>query len=283
MTEKHLFEAPYATTAFARLRDALVVPPAAALDRIRPIYGEPSPIIERAREQHAVMVKTLESLGVRVHSLAVEDGMGYATFIADCALIAERGAIMLRPTQIERRPEVALVEARLRSMGIPIIGRIEAPAMLDGADVVATRGVAYLGVPKAARNGARSNTLGRAQFEQHAAGAGLRTVEVAIAPEVVRLSNVLSFVDEDLAVAATDYVDAAPLAGKVRIVEIPRGDQYGAGVIVVAPRRVLANLRFRVALPLMRKAKVDVTAIDLWEFGKIGRTPASLILPLKRG
>jgi hypothetical protein len=47
-------------------------------------------------------------------------------------------------------------------------------------------------------------------------------------------------------------------------------------------RRVLANLRFRYAVPMLRKAKLDVVAIDLWEFGKVGGGPPSLVLPIKR-
>jgi hypothetical protein len=84
-------------------------------------------------------------------------------------------------------------------------------------------------------------------------------------------------------VAAPDYVDLSGVDTAVQIVGIPRGEQLGAGLLAVGPRRVIANLRFRVALPLLRKAKVDVTAIDLWEFGKVGGTPSSLVLPLKRG
>jgi len=283
VTEKQALSAPYNASPFGRLRDAIVVPPAEALDKIRPIYGEPSPIIERARESHEVLRRTLQSFGVRLHGAGTEDTTGYAAFVGDCAIVAERGAILLRPTAIERRAEVATVERQLRNLGIPILGKIEPPGLLDGGDVVVTRGTAYVGVPSAKGMYARSNTLGRAQFEQHAAGAGMRTIELALSADIARLENVLSFVDEDLAVAAPDYVDTKPLGGRTRVIEIPRGDQYGAGVFVLAPRRVIANLRFRVALPLMRKAKIDVVAIDLWEFGKIGRTPRSLVLALKRG
>jgi hypothetical protein len=32
----------------------------------------------------------------------------------------------------------------------------------------------------------------------------------------------------------------------------------------------------------LRKAKIAVEALDLWEFGKIGATPSLLVLALKR-
>ncbi len=68
----------------------------------------------------------------------------------------------------------------------------------------------------------------------------------------------------------------------VRLLEVPRGEDYGAGVLTLGPRRVLANVRFRQTLPLLRKAKITVDAIDLWEFGKVGATPSMLALALQR-
>jgi hypothetical protein len=53
-------------------------------------------------------------------------------------------------------------------------------------------------------------------------------------------------------------------------------------VLALGSRRVLANLRFRETIPLLRAARVAVDAIDLWEFGKIGVTPSTLALALKR-
>ena len=279
VTEKDILQAPYVRSAVGALRDAVVVGPGAALDRVVPVQGEPSPIVERAKEQHATLVRTLTGNGVRVHPLESADESGYATFVADCALVLERGAILLRPTRIDRRRETPAVERKLAEHGIPILGRIEAPGLLDGGDVALSAGVAYVGVPI---KGQRSNTIGRAQLEALLSTAGIRSVELALAPEVPRLRDILSVVADDLIVVADNYVDVAPLAGVARLVAIPRGDQLGAGLLTLAPKRVLANLRFRVALPILRKAKIDVIAIDLWEFGKVGAGPSSLALPLKR-
>lgn len=279
VTEKQLLEAPYVHSPVARLRDAVLITPGAALDRVVPVQGEPSPIVERAKEQHATLVRTLTDSGVRVHPLESADESGYATFVADCALVLERGAIMLRPSRIDRRRETPAVERKLADLGIPILGRIEAPGLLDGGDVALASGVAYVGVPIGVH---RSNTIGRAQLDAILSAAGIRAVELALAPEVPRLRDIFSVVADDLVVVAGDYLDVAPLAGAAQLVAIPRGDQLGAGLLTLAPKRVIANLRFRVALPLLRKAKIDVTAIDLWEFGKIGAGPSSLVLPLKR-
>jgi dimethylargininase len=278
--EKEILRAPYVRSSTAPLRDVVLVAPGASLDRLVPLQGESSPIVSRAKEQHAILVRTLHDHGVRMHPLEEQDDTGLATFVGDCAMVVEGGAILLRPHKIERRREVAAVKAKLEQLGVPIVGKIEAPGLVDGGDVVVVGGTAYVGVP---RTRPRSNSLGRDQLSRILASCGLRTAELAMEATIPRLNDVFSGVADDLVVAATDFVDTALLQGKANVVAIPRGDEYGASLLALAPRTVIANLRFAMALPILRKAKLNVVAIDLWEFGKVGGGPPSLVLPLKRG
>ncbi|MGA3038835.1 MAG: hypothetical protein ABSE64_15330 [Vulcanimicrobiaceae bacterium] len=279
MTEKDIIAAPFVRAANATLRDAILVAPGAALDGVLPLYGEPSPLIERAKEQHKVLTRTLQDCGVLVHPLEAEDDNGHAAFVADCAIVVSSGAIVLRPHRIDRRREVNAVEAKLRDHGIPILGKIEAPGLLDGGDIVIAGNTAYIGVPD---NKPRSNTLGRSQFSQILVSTGMQTLELPMDGSIPRLSDVFSSAAEDLIVAATDFVDTSSLRARAQILAIPRGEEYGASLLPLGSRRVLANLRFRFAVPMLRKAKLDVVAIDLWEFGKVGGGPPALVLPLKR-
>lgn len=280
MTEKEILGAPFVRSATAALRDVVVVVPGAALDHLVPLHGEPSPIVSRAKEQHAILVKTLHDHGVRIHPLEEGDETGLAAFVGDCAMVVEGGAILLRPHKIERRREVAAVQAKLEQLGVPIVGRIEAPGLIDGGDVVVAGDTAYVGV---SGKRPRSNALGRDQLARILASCGLKTAEVAMNETIPRLNDVFSAAADDVVVVATDFVDVAPLDGKAKVVAIPRGDEYGASLLALAPRRVMTNLRFAHALPILRKAKLDVVAIDLWEFGKVGGGPPALVLPLKRG
>jgi len=279
VTEKDIIAAPFVRAANATLRDAIVVAPGAALDLVAPLYGEPSSIIERAKEQHKVLTRTLQDCGVRIHPLETDDESGHATFVADCAFVISGGAIILRPHRIDRRREVNAVETKLRDHGIPILGKIEAPGLLDGGDIVLAGNTAYIGVPK---KKPRSNTLGRSQFSQILASAGMQTLDLPMDESIPRLSDVFSSAAEDLIVAATDFVDTSSLRARAQVLEIPRGEEYGASLLALGSRRVLTNLRFRFAVPMLRKAKLDVVAIDLWEFGKVGGGPPSLVLALKR-
>lgn len=279
MTEKDIIAGPFVRAANLALRDAILVAPGASIDQVTPLYGEPSPIFERAKEQHQVLERTLHDCGVRIHPLEADDESGHAAFIGDCALVISSGAIVLRPHRIDRRREVAAVEAKLRDHGIPILGKIEAPGLLDGGDVVIAGNTAYIGVPG---KKPRSNTLGRSQLSQLLASAGMQTAELPMDDTIPRLSDVFSSAAEDLIVAATDFVDTSSLRARAQVLSIPRGEEYGASLVSLGGRRVLANLRFRYAVPMLRKAKLDVVAIDLWEFGKVGGGPPSLVLPIKR-
>jgi dimethylargininase len=277
------YASPYVSTDAGALASALVLRPSAAVDRLPPIKGEPWPIADRAREQHAVFVRTLRDHGVHVREMEPASESPTETLVADCAIVLPQGALIARPSQIERRSEVGSVERHLTELGIPIIGRIEAPGLLDATDVAIGAETVFIGVPRVGTGlRRRSNELGRKQLEAIVSQAGYRVVELAIANDVPRLRDVFSIVGAELAIAAPERVDLVAASG-LRIVEVPRGEELAAGVLALGERRVIANLRFRESIALMRTAKITVEAIDLWEFGKAGFGPFSLALAVKRG
>jgi dimethylargininase len=273
---------PYVSTDAGALAGAVVLRPSAAVDRLPPIKGEPAVIADRAQEQHRILTGRLRALGVTVHEIEPHTQSATESLVADCALVLPNGAVIARPSQIERRSEVATIEKHLAELGIPIAGRIEAPGLLDATDVAIAPGRVFVGVP---RPGAglrrRSNELGRKQLEAIVTQQGFSVVELPVANDVLRLRDVFSVIGADVVVAAPDKVDLVAVAG-MRVIEVPRGEEMAAGVLTLGERRVLANVRFRESIALLRRAKITVEAFDLWEFGKAGFGPFSLALPVKR-
>lgn len=281
MTVKN-FTSPYAAADAGTLTAALVLRPSAAVDRLPPIKGEPSPIADRAVEQHGIFVRTLRDHGVYVHEIPPQSESPSESLVADCAIVLPGGAVIVRPSQVERRAEVVEVEKHLAELGIPVIGRIEAPGLLDATDVAIAPGRVFVGVPRAGSGlRRRSNELGRRQLESIVTELGYSVVELAVANDVARLRDVFSVVGSDTIVAAAERVDVVA-AVDLRIIEVPRGEELAAGVLALGERLVVANLRFRESIAIMRKAKISVEAIDLWEFGKAGFGPFSLALAVKR-
>jgi N-dimethylarginine dimethylaminohydrolase len=281
------FTAPFVGHDAGALQAALLVRPVAAIESLAPTQGEPSPIFERALEQFEGFVDALNLRGVRTVVLEPDPAQAWGMMATDCAVVLGSGAILMRPSEPVRRSDVARIETALASANIPVIGRIEAPGLLDGADILVGPDEIFVGVPvdRASSVGIartrRGNELGRRQLAEIAERSNLRTVEVPLASEVLRLRSIAAFVDRDVIVVGSRVVDTAPFEGLV-IIEAPYGEDYGAGVLALGPRRAIANVRFRTLFDELRRKKVAVDAIDLWELGKIGATPSTLALALKR-
>jgi dimethylargininase len=277
------YEPPYVRSDAGVLGGAIVCAPSAAIAHLPPLASEPSPIASRALEAHAVLVGTLRDRGVHVTAIDPATEEAAESLVADAVVMLAQGAVIARPAAVERRANVAAVERALVALGIPIIGRIEAPGLLDATDVVVAGDRAFVGVP---RSGAglrpHSNELGRRQLAALLDAANVRTIELATAPQVARLRSVFNLVADDTAIAAAERVDLVPVAG-LRIVEVVRGEEAAAAVLPLGERRALVNLRFRESIKLLRAANISVDAIDLWEFGKAGVGPFQLVLPIKRG
>lgn len=280
-------QAPFVRGDAGTLRAALLVAPSPALENVRPMYGESNAIAERSAEQFAVFTNRIAAHGIKASVVACDEVTPLGSLCADTAVLFPEGAFLMRPSDLRRRAEVAAIEAALERAGVPIVGRIEAPGMLDGGDVLVGRDAIYLGVARVRRDeggiplASHGNALGREQLAAYAGSKGLRATLVPQNADVFRLRSVAAFVDDETLLCATGVLDATAFEG-LRLLEVPRGEDYGAGVLTLGNGRVLANLRFRQTLPLLRKAKIAVDAIDLWEFGKIGATPSLLALALQR-
>ncbi|MBC5810925.1 MAG: hypothetical protein GIW95_08780 [Candidatus Eremiobacteraeota bacterium] len=268
------------------LQAVAVSVPTNAVERAIPIQGEPSAIAERAVEQHGIFKKRLAAHGVKVAN--VEAALGtFSSACADLAVIFPDGAFVMRPSDLARRSEIAALERALATAGIPVVQRIEAPGLLDGGDVMLAGDSFFVGVPakRASDVGiiavAHGNAHGREQIAAYARSIGLNVVEIPFSAMARRLTSIAAAVDDGVVVCAPGLLDASAFAPWRRI-EVPLGEDYGAGVLALGGRHVIANVRFREVLPLLRVNKIRVDAIDLGEFGKIGLTPSSLALVLKR-
>jgi dimethylargininase len=257
------------------LRSAILVKPTKAIEHAQPLIGEPGTVYERALEQHAVLRKTLGYFGVETIVLESHSGDPYETSAVDAAIGFEDGAVLMRPTSMVRRGEADRMKAEFARIDVPLAGHLVAPALLDGGDVMLAGETAFIGV------GSRGNALGRSGFGEIARAHGYRPVEVTLAEGVPCLRAVASAVAHDTIVVGAEKADPAAFAGFNTIV-LARGEENGAGVLCLGERHAIADIRFISALSTMRKAGITIEAIDLYEFGKLGITPAMLALALKR-
>ena len=100
--------------------------------------------LARAREQHAMYERALAEAGCTVEHLPPEDDMPDSVFVEDTALVFAELAVITRPGAESRRGESASVAAALARYR-PLT-TIEAPATIDGGDVLCVGRDVYAGL-----------------------------------------------------------------------------------------------------------------------------------------
>lgn len=258
------------------LRAALLVAPSAAIELAPPLSGEPNAVHRRALAEQEILGKTLRYFNCEVTLLEPHTNDPYASAVVDAGIVFENGVVIMRPSSMGRRPESTWLEGELAKLDVPIAGHIASPGLLDGSDVLMVGNTAFIGMSR------RSNALGRAGFTQIAKAHGFNVVEVRLADTVRSLRTVAGALAPDSVVLAPPaMLDHAAFAG-FKILQVPSGDDLGAGVLNLGDHHVLADVRFARASEVLRKNGITVEAIDLYDFSRIGITPSMLALDLKR-
>jgi dimethylargininase len=265
------------------LRRVLVrQPPANTADWRR--YGwrsQPDPT--RLAAEHERFCLLLEQAGAEV--VVGRPTTLDAIYVYDPALVADAGAVLLRPGKPQRSDEVEAAAADLERAGVPVVGRCEEPARVDGGDLAWLDERTLL-----AGRGYRTNEDGVASLERilGASALVLDLPHLHGPGEVLHLLSLFSPVDRDLVVA---YLPLMPvrlvqfLAERgIRIVEVP-GPEFetmGPNVLALAPRRVLMPERNVQTRRRLERAGVDVVTYDDDELSKGDGGPTCLTRPILR-
>jgi dimethylargininase len=258
------------------LREVLVKQPGSAFGRAfeDPSVGFLRPVdLERACREHEGLVETLDRLGARVHVLDAETDDPDLVYVFDPLLVADGGAIPLRPGKPNRSGEPAVLEAWTLDHGIPTLGRISGPGKVEGGDTFWLRpDLLCIG------RTLRTNDAGARQLAE-IVGGDVWTFDLPYwkgPAELVHLLSVISPVADDLAVVFLPLLPAglhALLSDLgVRLVEVPE-EEYATlgcnvlavrpGVVVVADGNVVTRRR-------LEAAGCEVHAVPLGEVGENG-------------
>ncbi len=272
-----------------RLRRVLVRPPQAGDEAAWRSYGwrgAPDPV--GLATEHEAFCRLLEDVGAEVVvGRSPLPGNPDAIYTYDPALVAARGAILLRPGKDGRLAEPDAMAGDLAAAGVPIAARIGAPATAEGGDTLWLDERTLL-----VGHGYRTNAAGiRALAE------ALPDVEVIAfdlphhrgAGEVLHLMSFISPLDRDLAVV---YLPLMPVRlvellreRDVRLVEVPdeEFDTMGPNVLALAPRVALALEGNDETRRRMERAGVDVRVYRGDEISRKGDGgPTCLTRPILR-
>jgi N-dimethylarginine dimethylaminohydrolase len=232
----------------ATLRTVMVRQPARTLgaDDWRP-FGYLHPIDQTTTErQHAAFREILTSHGVEVVNVGPDEaGHLDAIFAYDPSLMTDGGAVLLRMGKELRRDETAFHALTYGQIGVPILGVVEAPGMVEGGDTlwIDDRTLAI-------GRGYRTNQSGIEQLAAILAPLGVEVLAFDLpywqgAGECLHLMSLISPVAADLAVVYRPMMAVAfvqLLEGRGwRFVDVPdeEFDSMGCNVLALAPGKAL--------------------------------------------
>ena len=225
-------------------------------------YAEPQRIdYERAAAQHHQYRRVLESLGCTVVSLPADDAFPDCVFVEDTAIVLDDLAVITRPGAESRRGETLVIADALKRYR-PLV-HIEAPATIDGGDVLVLDDRIYVGIST------RTNEAAVAQLRELT---GREVIPVGV-HGALHLKTAVTRVSKDALLVRPEWIDVAPFS-KWTLIEAEEPNALLVGEVVVFPS---AHPETRAEL---ESRGIEVRSVDADELAKAegGVTCCSLLV-----
>lgn len=213
--------------------------------------------IDLARQQHAAYEQVLSDAGCEVLQLEELHDFADSVFVEDTVLVLDAIAVLTRPGAVSRQGEVESMSTALEPFRERL--HIQAPATLDGGDVLRLGRVLYVGAS------ARSNADGVEQLRRLVAPSGYRVVAVPM-DGCLHLKSAVSQVARDLLLINPAWVDASRFPG-YRFIAVDPSEPFAANAVWIGDR-VMYSASFPRTAQLLRDAGVDVRLVDMSETEK---------------
>lgn len=225
-------------------------------------YRERQPIdLERARAQHRQYRDALRAAGCEVIVLPAEDEYPDSVFVEDTAIVLDDVAVITRPGADSRRGETRSIAAALTAFR-PIV-QIEAPATLDGGDVLVLDDLIFVGMST------RTNEAAVAQVRELTG----RSVVCVDLHGALHLKSAVTRVGPETILANREWVDLSPFAGW-DVIEAREPNALLVNDTVIYPRG------YPETEAALRERGIKVCLVDADELAKIdgGVTCCSLLI-----
>lgn len=204
------------------------------------------PNYEEALKEYEEFLKILDEEDIEVYNLPEDDRTGLDSIYAhDSLKVTKKGAIYFNLGKELRRGEGPATEDYLKSIGIPTLGHVNAPALMEGGDVV------WLDEKTVAiGEGYRTNREGIEKFKEITKDIVDEVIVVGLPyaagpDECLHLMSIISMIDDDLAVVYSEYMPVTfrnlLIERGIELIEVDRDeyDNLGSNVLALAPRVVM--------------------------------------------
>ncbi len=220
-------------------------------------WGE-APSFERLVVQHRGYVAALREAGLTVEVLSVLDGYPDAYFVEDVAVVVPEVAIVTRPGAAARQGEeghiVEVLAARRE------VVRMEAPALLDGGDVLVADRRVFVGLS------GRTNEAGVASLRMTLEPHGYRVIAIPVAAGL-HLKSSVNLVAPETLVVTPAFAGRPELADFEQII-VDEAEAYAANTLWVNDR-VLVAAGFPKLAGQLRERGLAVVELDMSEVAKM--------------
>lgn len=224
---------------------------------------------DRAAAEHEAYERTLQELGCTVEQLPAEAELPDSVFVEDTAVVLPEVAVITRPGAASRRPETASIAAALARYRE--IRAIEAPATLDGGDVLRMERTLHVG------RTSRSNAAGIDQLRNILAPFGY-TVRGVDVQGCLHLKSAVSWLGDDTVLLNPHWVDETLFDG-MHIIHVHPEEPHAGNVLRIGSTLLCAAAHRRTH-ECLEKAGFSVRLVDITELARAeaGMTCSSLVL-----
>jgi dimethylargininase len=213
--------------------------------------------VAKAIEQHRAYEACLTALGAKVISLPADSRFPDGVFVEDPAIVLDEVAVITRPGAESRRGETESLAQAL----VPFreLRYIQAPATLEGGDVVHVRKTLYVGLSQ------RTNREGIAQLTEILMPFGYRVVAVEV-NGCLHLKSGACWAGSDVILANRQWINAAAFRD-FKIIDVAGGEPSAADVLPIGGM-LLVPANFIHTSEILEGAGIKIRPIDVSELQK---------------
>lgn len=223
-----------------------------------------------ARRQWDGYVDAFRTRGWQVTEIDAADEHPDGVFVEDAVVMFDDVAVITRPGADSRRDEIRTARATLQAAGIPFTA-IEAPATLDGGDVLKVGRTVYVG------RSARTSEAGIAQLRDALAPRGWDVVAVPVS-KVLHLKSGVTALPDGTVIGYAPLVDDPSVYPT--FLAVPEAE--GCAVVVLDDHTVLMSASAPRTTELLRGRGLDVVTCPITEFEKLEGCVTCLSVRVRR-